>query len=125
LVYIALWTRAVERQMKTPTDGDADKVFASIPDDGLWTGKLAAFGAGKIKANDLIASAKTLSQKTEALFYAGLDRRAAGDNAGATALFKQAMAAGGVDLVEIGLARDILDGPKAQLPGTIPDVGLP
>lgn len=125
LVYLALWTRAVERQMKTPTDGDADKVFASIPDDGLWTGKLAAFGAGKIKANDLIASAKTLSQKTEALFYAGLDRRSAGDNAGATALFKQSMAAGGVDLVEIGLARDILAGPTTQLPGTIPDVGLP
>lgn len=125
LVYLALWTRAVERQMKTPTDGDADKVFASIRDDGLWTGKLAAFGAGKIKANDLIASAKTLSQKTEALFYAGLDRRSAGDNAGATALFKQSMAAGGVDLVEIGLARDILAGPTTQLPGTIPDVGLP
>lgn len=125
LVYMALWTRAIEKQMKVPTDGDADKVFASIADDGLWTGKLAAFGAGKIKAADLIAAAKTPAQKTEAFFYAALDRRSVGDSVGAQSLLKQALGAGGIDLVEISLARDLLDGPKAQLAGTVPDVGLP
>lgn len=125
LVYLALWTRAVEKQMKAPSDGDAEKVFAQISDDGRWVGRLAAFGAGKLKAADLIASAKTPAQRTEALFYAGLEKRSAGDVASATALFQQALKAGGVDLMEIALARDILEGPKAYVGGPVPEVGLP
>ncbi|MEO8799887.1 MAG: hypothetical protein ABI551_18470, partial [Polyangiaceae bacterium] len=125
LVYLALWTRAVEKQMKAPTDGDPEKVFAQISDDGRWVGRLAAFGAGKLKAADLIASAKTPAQKTEALFYAGLEKRSAGDMASATMFFQQSMKAGGVDLMENALARDILEGPKAYVGGPVPEVGLP
>lgn len=125
LVYLALWARATEKQMKVTTDGDADKVFASIADDGRWIGRLCAFASGKIKADDLVKSAKTPAQKTEAAFYVGLDRRAAGDVAGAQTLFKQALSSGGVDLMEVGLARDILEGPNAFVTGPVPDVGLP
>jgi cellulose synthase operon protein C len=125
LVYLALWARATEKQMKVTTDGDADKVFASVADDGRWIGRLSAFGAGKIKADDLNKSAKTPAQKTEAAFYIALDRRAAGDVGGSQTLFKQALASGGVDLMEVGLARDILAGPKAYVTGPVPDVGAP
>src|SRR5208282_1802163 len=75
LVYYALWVRLLERQLQKPTDGVAVRVFASIVDDGRWTGRLAAFGSGKIRADALVASAKTPTQKTEALFYAAMDRR--------------------------------------------------
>ncbi len=125
LVYLALWSRATEKQMKLVTDGDADKVFASIPDDGRWIGRLCAFAAGKIKEADLAKSAKTPAQKTEATFYIALDHRAAGDVAGSQNLLKQALSSGGVDLMEVGLARDILAGPKAYVAGPVPDVGLP
>src|SRR5205807_589052 len=48
-------------------------------DDGRWIGKLAQVGLGKLKADDLATLAKTPSQKTEAIFYIAMDRRAAGD----------------------------------------------
>lgn len=125
LVYLALWTRAAEKQMKLPSSGDAEKVFAGVADDGRWIGRLAAFGAGKLKADDLIASAKTPAQQTEAYFYAALEHRAAGDAAGAQALFQKTLGSGGVDLMEVGLARDISSGPKAYVAGPVPEVGLP
>src|SRR5262249_21815955 len=49
LVYYALWVRLLERQLKVPTDGVAERVFASAVDSGRWTGKIAQFGAGQIK----------------------------------------------------------------------------
>ena len=125
LVYLALWVRMLEKQMKATTDGAAERVFSSILDDGRWVGRLAAFGAGRIKGDELVASAKTPAQKTEALFYVGLDKRASGDARGAEATFKQALGAGGIDLMEVGLARDILAGPRASLGGQVPEVGLP
>lgn len=125
IVYLALWVRALEKQVKAKTDGAPEHVFSSILDDGRWAGRLAAFGGGRIKAEELVASAKTPAQKTEALFYAGLDRRAAGDAKGAEAYFKQALSTGGVDLMEVALARDMLEGPRARVAGPVPEVGLP
>jgi tetratricopeptide (TPR) repeat protein len=126
LIYYALWMRLLERQLQKPTDGVPARVFASIVDDGRWTGRLAAFGAGKIKAETLIASAKTPTQKTEALFYAAMDRRAAGDAKDLDGALKEVVAGGGVDLMEVGIAREILTGPKAQIGGPLPSgVALP
>jgi hypothetical protein len=102
------------------------RVFASIVDDGRWTGRLAAFGSGKIRADALVASAKTPTQKTEALFYAAMDRRAAGDAKGLDSALQEVVAGGGVDLMEVGIAREILTGPSAQIGGPLPSgVALP
>jgi tetratricopeptide (TPR) repeat protein len=126
LVYYALWVRLLERQLQKPTDGAPARVFASNVDDGRWTGRLAAFGAGKIKPEALIASAKTPTQKTEALFYAAMDRRAAGDAKGLDSALKEVLAASGVDLMEVGIAREILTGQRSQIGGPLPaDVALP
>jgi tetratricopeptide (TPR) repeat protein len=126
LVYYALWVRLLERQLQKPTDGAAVRVFASIVDDGRWTGRLAAFGSGKIRADALVASAKTPTQKTEALFYAAMDRRAAGDAKGLDSALQEVVAGGGVDLMEVGIAREILTGPSAQIGGPLPSgVALP
>ncbi len=125
LVYMALWQRLVEKRTKTPADGSAERVFASVADDGRWIGRLSAFGAGRIKAEALEASAKTPAQRTEALFYAAMDRRANGDVAGSEAGLKQALKAGGIDLLEVAIARDVLSGPRATLGGPLPEVGLP
>jgi tetratricopeptide (TPR) repeat protein len=126
LVYYALWVRLLERQMSKPTDGTPGRVFASIVDDGGWAGRLAAFGAGKIKPDDLIASAKTQTQRTEALFYTAIDRRVSGDARGADDALKQVIAGSGLDLMEVGIARDLLSGNRAQVGGPLPsDVALP
>ncbi len=126
LVYYALWVRLLERQLQKPTDGAPGRVFASIVDDGRWTGRLAAFGAGKIGADTLVASAKTPTQKTEAAFYVAMDRRASGDTKDLDSALKKVVAGGGVDLMEVGIAREILTGPKAQIGGPLPPgVALP
>ncbi len=126
LVYYALWVRLLERQLKAKTDGTAERVFAGSIESGRWIGKIAQFGAGTLKADELLAAAKTPAQKTEALFYSAMDRRAAGDAAGADATLRQVVAAGGVDLMEAAIAREILSGPKADAFGPLPaGVSLP
>jgi tetratricopeptide (TPR) repeat protein len=126
LVYYALWVRLLERQLHKPTDGMPQRVFNSVVDAGRWAGRLAAFGAGKVKPEDLIASAKTPTQRTEALFYSAMDRRASGDAKGADDALKQVISASGVDLMEVGFARDLLSGKHGELGGPLPsDVALP
>lgn len=125
LVYFALWVRLLERQHKVPHDGTTERVFSSIVDDGRWVGRLAAYGSGRIRADELTASAKTPAQKTEALFYSGMDRKVAGDAQGAEAMLRQVLKSGGIDLMEVALTRDILNGARATVPGPLPEVGLP
>ncbi|HSQ65374.1 MAG TPA: hypothetical protein VLM85_19280 [Polyangiaceae bacterium] len=113
VVYYALWERAVERQTRAPSDGVAERVFASIPSDRGWASKLAAFGAGRLRAEDLLAAATSPSKKAEALFYAALDKRLS-DRPAADELLKQVAAGPGVDLIESDVARQLL-APMAPL----------
>jgi hypothetical protein len=116
LVYFALWEHAVERQLHQTTDGVGDRVLASISDDGSWTAKLAAFGAGKLRADDLVAAAHSPSKKVEATFYVALDRRSRGDRAGSDEALKQVVAGAGVDLIESDLAQKLLVPPAPLNP---------
>jgi tetratricopeptide (TPR) repeat protein len=114
LVYFALWERTLERQQHAPTDGVAERVLASISDDGSWTAKLAAFGVGKATGDEMVAAAQSPSKKVEAMFYVALDRRSKGDRAGADELLKQVVGGVGVDLLEADLARQLVT-PSAPL----------
>lgn len=126
LVYLALWARLIERQKKSSSDAFIERTFASMKDDGRWTGRLAAFGLGKISAKDLANAAKTPAQKTEALFYTAMDQRIAGDQKGAQSTLEQVVqASGGIELMEVSVARDLLSGARATVSGPVPDVGLP
>jgi cellulose synthase operon protein C len=125
IVYEALWVRLLERQQRKSDDPSAERILLQSADDPRWIGKIAAFGAGKIKAVDLVAAAKTPTQKTEALFYAAIDRKASGDAKGADEGLRQVLSSPGLDLVEWGLAREIISGARAQLGGPVPEVGLP
>jgi tetratricopeptide (TPR) repeat protein len=138
LVYFALWVRLLERQLRVPTDGTPDRIFASTPDDaatqgatqgaaqGRWVATLARFGEGKLKGDDLMARATSPIQKYEALFYDAMDHRAAGDTKGGDDLLRQVVAGTGLQLSEVMLARDMLDPSKSQLGGPLPpDVSIP
>lgn len=131
LVYYALWVRVLERQAKPganvtrPGESAAERVLADASTDPRWIGRVAAFGAGKLKAEELIAAAQTPTQKTEALFYAAMDRRLAGDAKAADGFLKQVVGSPGLDLMEVALARELLSGARAQLGGPVPEVGLP
>jgi tetratricopeptide (TPR) repeat protein len=126
LVYDALWVRFLEKQLKVKSDGLADRVFASIADDGRWAGKLAAFGAGRLGPEELAAAATTVTQKTEAVFYGALARRVAGDAKSADEALRQVAASAGIDLVEVGMARELLAPPAQRTVGPPPSgVTLP
>jgi tetratricopeptide (TPR) repeat protein len=136
LVYFALWVRLLERQLRVPTDGSPDRVFASRGDDekgadrtgekGNWVSTLARFGEGKLKGDELIARAATPIQRYEALFYDAMDHRASGDTKGGDDLLRQVMAGTGLQLSEVTLARDMLDPGKSKLGGPLPpDVSIP
>ena len=81
---------------------------------------------GKLPLKDLVANAKTPAQKTEALFYSAMEQRIGGDPKGAEAtLQKVVTSSGGIELMEVSIARDILSGQRSTVPGPGPDVGLP
>ncbi len=125
LVYDAVWVRLLERQQRDAKDQTAERILLGASDDPRWIGKVAAFGAGKIKAADLVAAAQSPTQKTEALFYAAMDRKISGDAKGADEGLKQVISSPGLDLVEFSLARELLGGARAQVGGPVPEVGLP
>jgi tetratricopeptide (TPR) repeat protein len=120
LVYYALWVRLLERQRKVQSDGVPDRIFSHALDDPGWIGRLAAFGAGLTKSETLVHSAKTPAEQTEALFYTAMDRRADGDAQGAQTGLHQVLSATGIDLMEVAITRDLLDGPKATVGGPVP-----
>jgi tetratricopeptide (TPR) repeat protein len=125
LVYDALWVRLIERQQRKADDTTAERILVGSAEDPRWIGKIAAFGAGKLKAPDLVAAAQTPTQRTEALFYAAIDHRVSGDAKGADEGLKQVISSPGLDLIEFSLAREILDGSRTQIGGPVPEVGLP
>lgn len=125
LVYHALWVRLLERTLRARTNGAADRAFATILGESGWTGKLAMFGAGKLRPGDLAGAAKTDVQKVEAVFYVALDRRASGDAKGADDALRQVLALPGVELMETAIARDLLAGPRAIVGPPPPNVPLP
>ena len=77
--------------------------------DGLsgWLARLRAWGRGRLSDAELIAQAKTEAERTEAAFYTAMSRRLRGD-ASANAELKRVVASEAVNLVEIGIARDVL-----------------
>ncbi|MCL2778155.1 MAG: hypothetical protein FWD73_09135 [Polyangiaceae bacterium] len=125
IVYYALWVRLLERQMRVPTDGSADRVLAQAASDPHWVGKVAAYGAGKLSVSGLVAAAQTPTQKTESLFYSAIEQKISGNMQGADAALKQVLVSPGLDLMEVALAREILSGSRAQVGGPVPEVGLP
>jgi hypothetical protein len=125
IVYYAIWVRVLERQLKATGESTAERVLAEAAGDPRWIGRVAAFGAGKLRAQELIAAAQTPTQKTEALFYSAMDRRIAGDAKGADDFLRQVVTSSGLDLMEVALARELLSGARAQIGGPVPEVGLP
>jgi cellulose synthase operon protein C len=125
IVYYATWVRVLERQLKAPGESAAEHVLTDAASDPRWIGRVASFGAGTLTAAQLVAAAQTPTQKTEALFYAAMDRRLAGDAKGEGDFLKQVVGSSGLDLMEVALARELLSGGRAQIGGPVPEVGLP
>jgi hypothetical protein len=107
LVYVALWLRLLEQELAVPSDGSVEDAFAAMEDARGWSGSLRAWGRGKLGDTELFRVARDAAQRTEALFYTAMARRVRGD-ASADAELEKVARSEAVNLVEIGIARDLL-----------------
>lgn len=119
VVYLALWARLAERQTKALRDDTAESTLAAVKDEG-WTGKLALWATGRLADAALAGAAKTAVQRAEAAFYLACAKRLAGDEAGATAGFRDVASSPTIDLFEARMARDLLLGQARQVDGGVP-----
>lgn len=118
VVYVALWLSLVEKATSTRPDGSAMKALSGLQGE-KWTGRLASWGLGKLKDQELIELARTPHQKTEASFYAAMARRIKGELDASNASLREIAKSSNIDLVEVRIARDLVDPPK-PLPGGLP-----
>jgi tetratricopeptide (TPR) repeat protein len=126
LVYVALWLELLELELSVPSDGSVESAFSAMDDASGWSNKLRAWGRGKLGDGELLAGARSAAQRTEATFYTAMARRVRGD-VSADAELEKVSKSPAVNLVEVGIARDLLSqrtgaGAGLKVP---PNVALP
>ncbi len=120
-VYVALWLSLLERKLAVPSDGLVEELLSSFDDASGWPGKLRAWARGKLDDAGLLSAAKTRPEQTEAQFYTAMNRYVRGDHAALADLTKVSQSEA-VDLVEVGIARDVLASKKpiaVKLPSNV------
>lgn len=119
-VYAALWLKLLEQRLKVVSDGTADEALASIDSTNGWVAKLAAWGRGKMSAQDLLGQAGTRIERVEATFYTAMsgppDERS-------IEKLREVARSEAIQLVEVTIARDLLATqqklPKPKLPANV------
>jgi hypothetical protein len=110
-VYFALWAQIAAERAGAPVDPELLDVLAEHAELEGWHGRLAALGAGRATAAEVLAAATSPGERCEAHFYAGARQLAAGDRAGAEASFRAALATGMVRFWEYRMALELLAAP--------------
>ena len=72
LVYVALWLQLLEKKLNVASDGTAEEAYAAINDASGWPAKLRAWARGKLSDTDLMRSARSRVERTEATFYTAM-----------------------------------------------------
>lgn len=106
-LYLALWLKLLEQKLRIPSDGSVEGAFASMEGLSGWLARLRAWGRGRLSDAELLAEAKTTAERTEAAFYTAMSRRQRGDDS-ATAELQRVASSAALNLVEVGIARDLL-----------------
>ena len=119
LVYVALWLQLVEKKLNVPSDGTLEEAYAGVDDNSGWPARLRAWARGKLSDQDLATAAKSASERTEATFYAAMQKLQGG--ADSSKDLERVAQSPAIDLVEVSIARDLL----AMHGKTAPDYKLP
>jgi hypothetical protein len=112
VIYVALWLKLLEKQLNVASDGTAEEAFATISDASGWPAKLRAWGRGHLGDDALLKGAKGTAQLTEAKFYAAMAKHASGEK-DALPKLKEVAQSTAVDLVEVTIAKDLVDSQDA------------
>lgn len=124
LVYIAIWLRLLERKLMVPSDGTVEEALARVDETDRWPERLRAWCTGRLSDDQLLESARTRVERTEASFYGAMAAYAAGSK-DALARLSPIAKSETIELVEVTIARDIL---AAQTPFALklpPQVEIP
>jgi hypothetical protein len=122
-VYAALWLKLLEQRLKVVSDGTADEALASIDSTNGWVAKLAAWGRGRLSAQELLGLASTRTERVEATFYTAMSGP---NDERSVEKLREVARSEAIQLVEVTIARDLLASqqkqPKPKLP---PNIQLP
>lgn len=122
-VYAALWLKLLEQRLAVVSDGTADEALAAIDSEHGWVAKLAAWGRGKLTAQDLLGQAGTRVERVEATFYTAMSGP---NDERAIEKLKEVAHSEAIQLVEVTIARDLLSSrQKRPLPKLPANVQLP
>jgi tetratricopeptide (TPR) repeat protein len=108
LVYVALWLQLLEKKLNVASDGTAEEAYAAIDDASGWPAKLRSWARGRLSDADLIRSAKSRVERTEATFYTAMASVARGNRDAMLPKLKEVAASEAIQLVEVTIARDLL-----------------
>jgi tetratricopeptide (TPR) repeat protein len=108
LIYPTLWLQLLERKLNVQGDGTAEAAYAAVDEAGGWVAKLRAWGRGRIGNEQLIKSARTRVEVTEAKFYTAMAAHVRGNAALSIPKLKEVAASEAIDLVEVAIARDLV-----------------
>ncbi|HMA92149.1 MAG TPA: hypothetical protein VKP30_05655, partial [Polyangiaceae bacterium] len=100
-VYVALWTRLVERQNRVPSDGTVEDALARVGEIPPWPGRLKAWVLGQVSDAELQATARTEAEKTEVTFYLAMLGRQGRSSEAARNSLAQVARSHAVGLVEV------------------------
>jgi hypothetical protein len=122
-VYAALWLKLLERRLQVASDGTADEALSQIDATSGWVAKLAAWGRGKVSAQELMGMAASRTERVEATFYLAMSNPS--DDKAFDKLREVAVSEA-IQLVEVTIARDLLASrEKRPLPKLPANVQLP
>ena len=107
-VYFALWVQAIAGRATQPPSAEVTRTLNEQAAEGGWHARLAAFAAGTLAQDALLAAAENDGHRCEAHFYAGARKLAQGDVEGARAELRAAMETGMVGYFEYAMAQELL-----------------
>lgn len=107
-VYFALWVQVIAQRASASLDREITMVFDDEARGDSWSARLAAFGAGQLDYDGLLAAAHERGEQAEAQFYQAARLLGSGDAAGARRLLEAVLQSGMVNFYEYAMAQELL-----------------
>jgi len=107
-VYVALWARLLERQLKVPSDGSVEQALARLGEVGAWPGRLRSWALGNLSDVELRQQARTESELCEFKFCQALAQPDQQKSEAARHAIAEVAHSRAVGLIEVTVARDLL-----------------
>lgn len=122
VIYIALWQQLLERRLGEPSDHLPNRLLTDATGATGWVTHVRQFGLGQLDAAGLLGRAHSAPERAEARFYAALTDS---DSQAQTLGLSEVARGPAIDLVEVRIAKDMLERREGPLPSFPSSVTLP